>query len=122
VSAITDHESARLACLAQAAATEDLPFGPDVIAFRIGGKIFALLALSNQPPTMNLKCDPERAIALRAQHPAIAPGYHMNKRMWNTLTLDGTLPDALVHELIAHSYALIRSSLPRKQQAELSGA
>lgn len=116
---MTDHEAIRLACLAQPHTTEDLPFGPEVLAFRIGGKIWGLLALDNQPPTLNLKCEPTRALELRAQHPAITPGYHMNKQHWNTLRLDGSLPDALVLELIAHSYALIRGSLPRRAQAEL---
>ncbi len=119
MSRLTDHEAIRLACLAQPSATEDLPFGPEVLAFRVGGKIWALLALENQPPTINLKCDPARAITLRDQYPAITPGYHMNKQHWNTLRLDGTLPDGLVLELIAHSYDLIRSSLPRRAQAEL---
>ena len=116
---MSDHESVRLACLAQPSTTEDLPFGPEVLAFRISGKIWALLALDAQPPTLNLKCDPARALELRAQHPAITPGYHMNKRHWNTLTLDGSLPEALVRALIAHSYALVRASLPRRAQAEL---
>lgn len=116
---MTDHESIRAECLALPGVTEDLPFGPEVLVFRVAGKIFALLALDSQPPTVNLKCEPAKAIALREAYAAITPGYHMNKQHWNTLVLDGSLPASLVRRLIWHSYARIHASLPKKVQAEL---
>jgi predicted DNA-binding protein (MmcQ/YjbR family) len=100
------------------ASEESQPFGPDVLVFKSGGKIFAIAALDDFPPSVNLKCDPDRAEELRDAYPSITPGYHMNKRHWNTLTLDGSLPSTLIHELIDHSYQLIISkptSRPRKR-------
>lgn len=102
-------------------ATEDTPFGPDVLVFRVGGKMFALLGWQNQPITLNLKCDPEYAIELRERYAAITPGYHMNKQHWNTLSLDATLPNELVFELVRNSYDMIRASLTKKKRAELGG-
>jgi predicted DNA-binding protein (MmcQ/YjbR family) len=95
----------------------DFPFDDVTMAWRVGGKIFALTALDETPLRMNLKCDPHKAIKLRAQHPhSILPGYHSNKKHWNTLVLDGSLPPALVKELIAHSYELVYKGLTRKQK------
>ena len=102
-------------------AAEDTPFGPDVLVFRVGGKMFALMGWQNQPITVNLKCDPEYAIELRERYGAIAPGYHMNKQHWNTLTLDSTLPNELVFELARDSYEMVRASLTKKKRAELDG-
>lgn len=107
-------EDAIAHCLSLPEVVEDTPFGPDVLVFKIGGKLFALTDPGDMPPTMNLKCDPERALALRDQYAAIQPGYHMNKRHWNTLTLDGSLPAALVRELINHSYELVVNGLSAK--------
>lgn len=90
-----------------------MPFGPDVLVYKVGGKAFALTVPDQFPSRMNLKCDPERAIALREEYEAIVPGYHMNKRHWNTLMLDGSLPSKLVRELIDHSYDLVVAGLPR---------
>lgn len=87
--------------------TEEFPFGPDVAVYKVAGKMFALLIPDECPARMNLKCDPDRAIELRDEHAAILPGYHMNKRHWNTLELDGTLRDGLVEELIEHSFLLV---------------
>lgn len=112
-------DALRSHALARLAATEDQPFGPDVLAFRVGGKIFALLSLDALPPRVNLKCDPERAVELRERHPAVQPGYHMNKRHWNTVVLDGTLDDALVRELVEHAHALVVASLPARVRAGL---
>ncbi len=108
--------------LAKDAATEDMPFGPDVLVFRIGGKIFALINLERLPLSMNLKCDPERAIELREENSDVLPGYHMNKRHWNTIVLPGRLSTTMIHDMIDHSYDLVFSSLPqstRKEFAEL---
>lgn len=114
-----DAETVREHCLSLTSVTEDAPFGPDVLAFRIGGKIFLLLSLDTVPTQFNAKCDPERAIELRESHSAIRPGYHMNKRHWNTIVLDGTLPSALVRDMIDASFALVAGSLSKKQRAAL---
>ncbi len=114
-----DIEQLRLYCLSKPCVTEEFPFGPDTLVFKVGGKLFALTGLENYPTTFNAKCDPERAIELRAEYPAIAPGWHMNKKHWNTVTLDGSLRAELVEELIDHSYELVCKSLTRKVRAEL---
>ncbi|NQX01191.1 MmcQ/YjbR family DNA-binding protein [bacterium] len=101
--------------LAKPGAEETTPFGPDVLVYKVGGKMFALTVPDEFPARINLKCDPERSIALREQHEAVLPGYHMNKRHWNTLVLDGSLPSKLVAELIDHSYELVAASLPKKR-------
>lgn len=93
--------------------SEDLPFGPDVLAFRVGGKIFALMDV-DLFESVNLKCDPERAVDLRERYPGITPGYHMNKQHWNTVRTDHSVPQGLLLELARHSYDLVRASLPRK--------
>jgi predicted DNA-binding protein (MmcQ/YjbR family) len=103
-------------CLAQPGATEEFPFGADVSVFMVGGKMFALSMLARRPLKVNLKCDPELARALRVSYPAVEPGWHMNKRHWNTVTLDGSLPDKLVRDMIEDSYDLVVSKLPRKVQ------
>jgi predicted DNA-binding protein (MmcQ/YjbR family) len=95
------------------------PFGPDTLVFKVGGKMFALLGEDSRPWTINLKCDPDDALALRAAYPAIIPGYHLNKRYWNTLTLDGSLPDSLVRELVDHSYDLVVRGLSRHEREKL---
>jgi predicted DNA-binding protein (MmcQ/YjbR family) len=91
----------------------DTPFGPDVLVFRVAGKIF-LLAPLDEPGTINLKCDPERAVELRERYEGIVPGYHMSKQHWNTLDVTGSVPRKLLLELIDHSYELVRASLPKK--------
>ena len=94
-------------CLAKPGAEETTPFGPDHLVYKVGGKMFALTSPDEFPPRVNLKCDPERALELRDRYEAIIPGYHMNKRHWNTVILDGSLPDNLIRELIDHSYQLV---------------
>ena len=106
-------EAFRAYCAAFPGFSEDLPFGPEVLAFRVGGRIFALMDV-DAFESVNLKCDPERAVDLREQHPGITPGYHMNKRHWNTVRPDGGVPPRLLLELARHSYELVRASLPRK--------
>ncbi len=103
-------------CLGKPHATEETPFGPEVLVYKVAGKMFALTDPGDFPATLNLKCEPGRALDLRDQYPAIQPGYHMNKRHWNTLTLDGSLPAAVVKELIDHSYDLVVGGLPRKDR------
>lgn len=96
----------------------DAPFGPDVLVFRVAGRIFALAPL-DVFGTINLKCDPERAVELRERYPGIVPGYHMNKRHWNTVDVTGSVPRKLLLELVDHSYELVRASLPKKVRKEL---
>jgi predicted DNA-binding protein (MmcQ/YjbR family) len=98
--------------------SEDLPFGPEVLAFRVAGKIFALMDV-DLFESVNLKCDPERAVELREQYSGIVPGYHMNKTHWNTVRTDGSVPHRLLLELAAHSYDLVRASLPKKTREAL---
>ena len=106
-------ETFRSHCIGKPGFSEDLPFGPEVLVFRVGPKIFALMDI-DRFESVNLKCDPERAVELREQYAGIIPGYHMNKRHWNTVTMDGSLPHRLILELVDHSYKLVRSSLPAK--------
>jgi len=105
--------------LGKPGAEETFPFGPEVMVMKVGGKMFALIGWENVPVTINLKCDPERAIELRELYSGVAPGYHMNKKLWNTVTMDGSVDLDFVCELIDHSYDLILASLPRKLQAEI---
>ncbi|HMO34333.1 MAG TPA: MmcQ/YjbR family DNA-binding protein [Lacibacter sp.] len=107
-----DIESLRNYCLAKPDVEEALPFGPDVLVFKTGGKIFLLLPLDEPGLQFNAKCDPERALELREQYPGIVPGYHMNKKHWNTVLVDGSLPPSLVRELVDHSYELVRGKKP----------
>ncbi|MEY9965205.1 putative DNA-binding protein (MmcQ/YjbR family) [Streptacidiphilus sp. MAP12-16] len=104
------------ACLALNGSLETFPFNPETSVFKVGGKIFAISALDARPLTVSLKCEPELALRLRAAHPAITGGWHLNKRHWNTVLLDGSLPDALVREMIEDSYDLVAAKLPRAQQ------
>jgi predicted DNA-binding protein (MmcQ/YjbR family) len=96
--------------------TEGTPFGADVVVFKVGGKIFALASLDDIPPRVNLKCDPERALDLRDRYEEVQPGYHMNKKHWNTVELTGTIPDAELRGMIDHSYELVVAPLPKKRK------
>ncbi|MEU0333048.1 MmcQ/YjbR family DNA-binding protein [Streptomyces sp. NPDC006193] len=110
----------RAFCLSFEAAVEDFPFGPQISVFKVLGRMFALTDLDARPLTVNLKCDPEDAVRLRGEHQGlIVPGYHMNKRHWNTVTADGALPDRLVKELVEDSYDLVVAGLPRAQRLRL---
>ena len=106
----------KAACLAMPGAVEDFPFGDEVSVFKVAGKMFAACNLDGQPLQLSLKCDPELAAQLRAAHPAIAPGYHLNKRHWNTVTLDGSLPDQMVTDMLGDSYDLVVGSLPKARR------
>lgn len=101
-------------------ATGGYPFGPGALVFKVGGKMFGLIAEDAQPLTVSLKCDPDLGLELRAQYPAVQPGYHLNKRHWNTLTLDGSVPADEVVELIGHSYDLVVAGLPRAERTRLA--
>ncbi len=113
-------DEARDLILSLPASTEEYPFGPDVLVYKVAGKMFATLSPDSIPVPMNLKCDPDRALDLRAEFaPSILPGYHMNKRLWNTLVLDGSLPAPLVADLIRHSYELVVANLPKSVRSSL---
>ncbi len=103
-------------CLSKAGSEETTPFGPEVLVYKVGGKMFALTDPSDFPVRLNLKCDPERAVELRDEYEAILPGYHMNKKHWNTVLLDGSIPAALVADLIDHSHELVVASLPKSRR------
>ncbi|TDT41093.1 putative DNA-binding protein (MmcQ/YjbR family) [Streptomyces sp. BK208] len=111
-------------CLSFNAAVEDFPFSPEISVFKVLGKMFALSSLDGRPLTVNLKCDPDDAIRLRREHPRlIVPGWHMNKRHWNTVTVgggrEGELPDRVVRELVEDSYDLVVAGLPRADRLRL---
>ena len=107
-------------CLSLTTAVEEFPFGPDVSVFKVGGKIFALIAQSSSGHTVvSVKCDPEIAVGLRAAHPGVVPGYHLNKRHWNTVTVDGKVPDRLVRHWVEDSFDLVVDSLPRHQRIRI---
>ncbi|RYD19758.1 MAG: MmcQ/YjbR family DNA-binding protein [Verrucomicrobiaceae bacterium] len=100
-------------CLSKPGAEETTPFGPEVLVYKIGGKVFALTDPDQFPARMNLKCDPDRAVELRDEYDSVLPGFHMNKKHWNTIVLDGSLPGKLVKEMIDHSYELVVKGLPK---------
>ncbi|MFE0175014.1 MmcQ/YjbR family DNA-binding protein [Streptomyces sp. NPDC059002] len=112
-------EELRTFCLSFNDVVEDFPFTPETSVFKVAGKMFALAALDRRPLTVNLKCDPEMAVQLRAAHQEIVPGWHMNKRHWNTVTVDAGLPDRQVRELIEDSYDLVVAGLPRAERLRL---
>lgn len=102
-------------CLAKKSVTECFPFDANTLVFKVTRKMFALSDL--RPPfKVNLKCDPERALELRELYPCVQPGYHMNKQLWNTIEIDGSLSDDFLQELIDHSYDLIVASLPKSKR------
>ncbi|MFD3697624.1 MmcQ/YjbR family DNA-binding protein [Streptomyces sp. NPDC058646] len=111
----------RALCLDFEAAVEEFPFTPQISVFKVLGKVFALSALDAEPLKVNLKCEPEQAVRLREQHAAVVPGYHMNKRHWNTVTVGGPdgLPEALVRELVEDSYDLVVAGLPKAERLRL---
>ena len=111
-------EELRECCISKKGVTEGFPFGESILVFKVGGKMFALTNLDGDP-TVNLKCDPEKAIELREQYSAIVPGYHMNKAHWNTVYLDGSITINLLKEMIDQSYQLIFESLPRVKKEAL---
>ncbi|MFC2133044.1 MmcQ/YjbR family DNA-binding protein [Bacteroidota bacterium] len=105
-------------CLKKKGVTEGFPFDEETLVFKVMGKMFALTNLT-PPRIINLKCDPERAIELREEHENIRPGWHMNKKHWNTLDLEGRLKTTLIKDLIDHSYQLVVEGLPKKEKEKL---
>ncbi len=114
-------EAFRDYCLVKKGVTEEFPFDETTLVFKVMGKMFALTGLDNIPFSVNLKCDPDRALELREYHPEIAPGYHMSKKHWNTVNFSGGLSTNMLCELIDHSYDLVVSGLTKKLKQELEG-
>jgi len=110
-------ETLRQYCLRKDHTTEDLPFDEETLVFRVWGKIFVLTAMNDRPLTVNLKCDPELAIELRERHEEVRPGWHMNKKHWNTVTLDGNLTSKEIFSMVDHSYDLVKKGVrsPRRK-------
>ena len=109
-------------CLSKKGVSEHFPFDEDTLVFKVGAKMFALSSLSQwekNEPSVNLKCDPERAQELRAEYDEIKPGFHMSKVHWNTVALNGSLSNTMIKELIDHSYELVFKSLTKKIQSEI---
>lgn len=112
-------EAFRTYCLQKKHVTESFPFDQSTLVFKVAGKMFALTGLDKKPFTVNLKCNPEKALELRELHEStIIPGWHMNKKHWNTVTFEGDLPQDLLVELVDHSYNLVVQSLTKKAQKE----
>lgn len=106
-------------CLTKAGVEETLPFGPDVLVYKLLGKVFLLLPLNSEQLQFNVKCDPDLAVELREEYDCVQPGYHMNKKHWNTILVDGSVPSKKLKEWIDHSYYLILNSFPAKQREQL---
>jgi predicted DNA-binding protein (MmcQ/YjbR family) len=100
-------------CLTKPLTIEDTPFGEDVLVFKAGGKMFALASLDEVPVRANLKCDPDLALELRDRYEQVRPGYHMNKKHWNTVEIESGIPQAELRRMIDHSYELVVKSLPK---------
>ena len=114
-------EEFREYCLSKKGVEETFPFGEETLVYKVMGKMFALAGLDESEFTANLKCDPARAIELREEHPEIRPGWHMNKKHWNTVEFETGLADRFLCELVDHSYELVVQGLPKKVREELEG-
>ncbi len=114
-----DIEQIRDYCLLKKEVTEDTPFGHGTLVFKVSGKIFLLLSLDSEELRFNVKCDPDKAIELREEFFCVLPGYHMNKKYWNTIIVDGSIPSSKLKEWIDHSYHEVVQSLPKKLRAGL---
>ena len=103
-------------CLSKPSATEGTPFGPDTLVFKVRRKIFAITSFDEVPARANLKCDPDLALELRDRYEQVRPGYHMNKKHWNTVEIEAGIPDAEIRKMIDHSYYLVAKSLPKSRR------
>jgi predicted DNA-binding protein (MmcQ/YjbR family) len=115
-----DIEQLRDYCLNLPGTTESFPFGPQTLVFKVLGKMYAASNLEEEQSRVNLKCDPDLAIELRERYPSVAPGYHMNKRHWNTVSLDRSVDRQTISDWIDHSYALVVKGLPKKDREKLA--
>ncbi|GKU77505.1 MmcQ/YjbR family DNA-binding protein [Paenibacillus sp. L3-i20] len=109
-------------CMTYRGAVEDYPFGPEPLVMKVGGKMFAIIGVNGSMANISLKCEPHMAELLRLEHEAVQPGYHLNKKHWNTVTMDGTVPDAELISMIDHSYELVVKSLTKAQRTAIAGA
>ena len=109
-------ETLRDYCLSKPDTEETLPFGPDTIVYKVGGKVFLLTGLDSEDLRFNVKCDPEKALELREEYPCVVPGWHMNKKHWNTIVVDGSVSTKQLKEWIDHSYDLVAGSLSKKKK------
>ena len=107
-------ETLRDYCLSKPGAEETLPFGPDTLVFKVIGKAFLLVGLDAEDLRFNVKCDPDKALELREEYPCVLPGFHMNKKHWNTIVVDGSVSNAMLKEWIDHSYSLVAPK-PKKK-------
>jgi predicted DNA-binding protein (MmcQ/YjbR family) len=114
-----DADELQRLCLSFPGSAETFPFGPETSVFKVAGKVFAISRLGQEPLEVSLKCEPLLAERLREGYPAIRPGYHLNKRHWNTVALDGSIPDRTVTDMVEDSYDLIVSALPRARRRAL---
>ncbi|MGJ8657174.1 MAG: MmcQ/YjbR family DNA-binding protein [Akkermansiaceae bacterium] len=106
-------------CMSYPEVEETSPFGPDTLVYKVCGKMFALTSPDSFPTAVNLKCDPDRALELRDEYDAVKPGYHMNKKHWNTVTLDGSVPSKLIEEMIVESLRLVVQSLKKADRERI---
>lgn len=113
-------EEFREYCISKPAVTEEFPFGPETLVFKVAGKMFALTGLDSPVFLVNLKCDPDYAEELRESYEEIQSGYHMHKKHWNTVNFEGSLPEDLIRNLIDHSYELVVNSLPKRKRQEFN--
>ncbi len=115
-----DLETIRKYCLEKKSTTESFPFGESTLVFKVRGKMFLLIALDNIPLRFNVKCDPEKAEELRENYSSVIPAFHMNKKHWNTIILNGQLNARQIREMIDESYLLVVRSLPLSEQKKLN--
>ena len=111
-----DIETLREYCLDKPGVEEALPFGPDTLVYKVNGKIFLITGLDEETLSFNVKCDPELAVELREKYDCVKPGYHMNKKHWNTITADGSVPNKKLIEWVDHSYQLVAKTTPQKMK------
>jgi predicted DNA-binding protein (MmcQ/YjbR family) len=114
-----DGDALKDLCLGFPGAVQTFPFSPGTSVFKVAGKMFALSRLDGDPLSVSVKCEPLLAQELRAAHPAVTPGYHLNKRHWNTIRIDGSLPDGMIRDMVEDSYDLVVSELPRARRRAL---
>lgn len=117
-----ERERLRAYCLDKPASAEDFPFGDDVAVFKVADKVFALLPVASTPPRISLKCDPVLAELLRETYPTITPGYHLNKKHWNSIEVDASIPEDELLEMIDHSYDQVVKGLTRKERERLNSS
>jgi predicted DNA-binding protein (MmcQ/YjbR family) len=120
VTASSQREWVIAACAAKPGAAEDYPFGDEVAVFKVAGRMFALVPLGEEPANVSLKCEPGLAVSLRDRYAGITPGYHLNKRHWNTVALDGSVPEDEVRDLIDLSYDLVVARLTKAERNQLT--